>query len=137
MRRTAAQALGMIGDPQAIPPLIQALHDEDVWARREAAKALGKISISQAIPALQKTFQDRNARVRRATAEAPEKLPPVSPPPSKQKRRAWRKRLTSIRWAARQAKDYELLAAVLERQAAWETALSPWQDPLPPPPGPT
>jgi hypothetical protein len=44
--------------------------------------------------------------------------------------------MASIRRTARRAKDYELLAAVLERQAAWETALSPWQDPLQPPPVP-
>jgi hypothetical protein len=44
--------------------------------------------------------------------------------------------MASIRRAARRAKEYELLAAVLERQAAWEAALSPWQDPLQPPPVP-
>jgi len=74
--------------------------------------------------------------VRQAAAEALLKLLPISPPQNEQERRAWQKRLTSIRWAARQAKDYERLAAVLERQAAWETALSPWQDPLQPPPVP-
>jgi hypothetical protein len=57
-------------------------------------------------------------------------------PQNEQERRAWQKRLTSIRRAARRAKDYELLAPVLERQAAWEAALSPWQDPLQPPPVP-
>jgi hypothetical protein len=74
--------------------------------------------------------------VRRAAAEALLKLLPVSLPQNEQERRAWQKRLTSIRRAARRAKDYELLAAVLERQAAWEAALSPWQDPLQPPPVP-
>jgi hypothetical protein len=33
-------------------------------------------------------------------------------------------------------KSTDLLTAVLERQAAWQAALDPWQDPLQPPPVP-
>jgi type VI protein secretion system component VasF len=44
--------------------------------------------------------------------------------------------LASIRRAVRRAKAYQLLSTVLEQQAAWAAALSPWQDPLQPPPVP-
>jgi hypothetical protein len=44
--------------------------------------------------------------------------------------------LAYIRRAARRKKERELLTTILERQAAWQAALSPWQDPLQPPPVP-
>ncbi|SNB74030.1 HEAT repeat domain-containing protein, partial [Thermoflexus hugenholtzii] len=98
--------------------------------------ALGKIGDPQALPALTQALQDKNADVRWAAAEALLKLLPAAPPQDEEERRAWRKRLASIRRAARQARAFDLLAAVLERQAAWAAALSPWQDPLQPPPVP-
>ena len=55
VRRAAAEALGAIGDPRAVPPLIKALGDYgEYWydVRRAAAEALGKLSDPQAIPAL-------------------------------------------------------------------------------------
>jgi hypothetical protein len=39
-----------IGDPQAIPHLIQALQDEDYEVREAACEALGRIGDPQAIP---------------------------------------------------------------------------------------
>jgi hypothetical protein len=42
VRRKAAEALGRIGSPAAVPALTQALQDQDDWVRREAAEALGK-----------------------------------------------------------------------------------------------
>jgi HEAT repeat protein len=44
--------LGAIGDPQAVPALIQALGDSDRAVRRAAAEALGKLGDPQAVPAL-------------------------------------------------------------------------------------
>jgi HEAT repeat protein/energy-coupling factor transporter ATP-binding protein EcfA2 len=135
VRGTAAKALEQIGPP-AVPALLEALQDEDWRVRQAAAEALGQIGDPQATPALIQALQDEDWRVRRAAVKALLKLLPVSPPQNEQERRAWQKRLTSIRRVARRAKEYELLAAVLERQAAWETALSPWQDPRQPPPVP-
>ena len=43
VRRTAAEALGKVGDRRAVEPLIAALKDSDDYVRREAAEALGKI----------------------------------------------------------------------------------------------
>jgi HEAT repeat protein len=136
VRKMAAHALEQIGDPQATPTLIQALRDEDVWVRWAAAQALEKIGDPQAIPALIQALRNEKGLVRVAAARALMRLTPVSPPQNEQERHAWQKRMASIRRAARRAKEYKLLAAVLERQAAWETALSPWQDPLQPPPVP-
>jgi HEAT repeat protein len=136
VRWTAASLLWWIGDPQATPALMEALKDEDSDVREAAAWALAKIGDPQATPALIQALQDKDRDVREAAARALLKLLPVSPPQNEQERRAWQKRMASIRRAARRAKEYELLAAVLERQAAWEAALSPWQDPLQPPPVP-
>jgi ABC-type multidrug transport system fused ATPase/permease subunit len=126
VREAAAKALGEIGDA-----LTQALRNEKEEVREAAAKALGEIG-----DALTQALRDEKEEVRQAAARALMRLTPVSPPQNEQERRAWQKRMASIRRAARRAKDYELLAAVLERQAAWEAALSPWQDPLQPPPVP-
>ena len=43
VRRAAAEALGTIGDPWAVDPLIAALRDERWYVREAAAEALGKI----------------------------------------------------------------------------------------------
>jgi hypothetical protein len=105
--------------------------------RRSATKRQVRwAAAGPAIPALIQALRDEKWEVRQAAAKALMKLTPVSPPQNEQERRAWQKRMASIRRAARRAKEYELLAAVLERQAAWEAALSPWQDPLQPPPVP-
>jgi hypothetical protein len=104
--------------------------------RHAAAEALRQIGDPQATLALTQALRDEKEEVRWAAAEALMRLTPVSPHQNEQERRAWQKRMASIRRVARRAKNYELLAAVLERQAAWETALSPWQDPLQPPPVP-
>jgi hypothetical protein len=122
--------------PPATPALIQALRDEKWEVRQAAAEALGQIGDPQATPALIQALRDEKWLVREAAAKALGKLLPISLPQNEQERRAWQKRMASIRRAARRAKEYELLAAVLERQAAWEAALSPWQDPLQPPPVP-
>ena len=136
MRRAAAEALGNIGDPPALPALLQALQDEDGGVRRAAAEALGNIGDPQALPALTQALQDKDGWVRRAAVKALKQLLPASLPQGEKERRAWQERLRAIRRAARRARAFDLLAAVLERQAAWAAALSPWQDPLQPPPVP-
>ena len=72
--RAAAEALGAIGDPQAVPPLIKALGDWGDWwsenVRRAAAEALGNLGDPQAIPALKKRLYDESEAVRNAARDA-------------------------------------------------------------------
>ena len=103
--------------------------------RRAAAEALEKMG-PQAVSALTQALQDKDGWVRRAAVKALKQLLPASLPQGEKERRAWQERLRAIRRAARRARAFDLLAAVLERQAAWAAALSPWQDPLQPPPVP-
>jgi HEAT repeat protein len=70
VRLYAAEALAVIGGPQAVSTLLAALHNPDCEVRQPAAKALGAIRDPQAVPALLPTLRDRNARVRQAAARA-------------------------------------------------------------------
>ena len=48
-RWKAAEALGRLGDPDAVEPLIDALWDDDSRVRLKAAWALGQIGDSRAV----------------------------------------------------------------------------------------
>jgi phycocyanobilin lyase alpha subunit len=52
LRRNAARALGKLGDPQAVPALIQCLACDDFYVREAAAQSLGMLGNRQAIPGL-------------------------------------------------------------------------------------
>jgi HEAT repeat protein len=51
-RKEAAEALGKIGGPFAVPTLISLLGDSAHWMRTLAAEALGKIGDTSAVQAL-------------------------------------------------------------------------------------
>ena len=55
--RNVCVALGNIGDPQAVPALIGALHDHEALIRGHAAWALGRIRSEEAMNALYGAFQ--------------------------------------------------------------------------------
>jgi HEAT repeat protein len=60
VRWAAANALGNIGSPEAITPLIQALTgDKNESVRRDAAKALGKIGGPESIEPLIAALEDK------------------------------------------------------------------------------
>jgi len=67
-RASAVEALGRIGDPRAVGPLIVALKDEDESVRKAAAEALGHIRDSRAIEPLIAALKDSN--MRKAAVEA-------------------------------------------------------------------
>jgi HEAT repeat protein len=73
VRRAAAEALGDLGDPQAVPALVGALGEwGDLWSenvRRAAAEALVKIG-TPAVPALIQALGHYWYDIRRAAAEA-------------------------------------------------------------------
>jgi HEAT repeat protein len=74
LRLYACQAAGIIGLPELIEPLIDALLDDSEWVRTYAAIALGKIGDRRAIIPLIRSFSDRNADVHRNIVLAFERL---------------------------------------------------------------
>jgi HEAT repeat protein len=76
VRDAAVEALGEVGDSQAVNPLIYLLEDrdEDAALRERACKALGMIGDPRAIETLDLTLKDEDPGVRRASAEALKKL---------------------------------------------------------------
>jgi HEAT repeat protein len=135
VRWAAAKALGEIGDQAAVEGLLRALGDENWWVRRAAAEALGQIG-APAVPGLLAALRDADWRVRWAAARALRNLLPASPPRDRDKRRTWQKAMAAMRRIAWRKRDTYLLTTVLERRAAWQVMLDPWQDPLQPPPVP-
>jgi hypothetical protein len=57
-RARAANGLGVLGDPQAISPLLGATKDEYPYVRAEAAFALGKLRATQAEKRLRELVED-------------------------------------------------------------------------------
>ncbi len=70
VRRSAADALGKIGNEAAVEALLQALNHEDSDVRRSAAYALGKIRNEAAVEALLQALNDEDSDVRRSAAYA-------------------------------------------------------------------
>ncbi len=66
VRSIAAGALGKIGDPSGVAPLIQAMEDEDSNVRQNAAYALANLGDVAALEALTKATEDESWFVRGA-----------------------------------------------------------------------
>ena len=64
IRGNAAYALGVIGDVQAVEPLILALKDEHPYVRAYAAQALGMIGDARSVKPLINTLTDYFSDVR-------------------------------------------------------------------------
>ena len=69
-RRTAAQALGKLGDKADLSALVKAAKDPSSWVRSAVADALGGIGGAQVVETLQVLAKDENAQVRAAATEA-------------------------------------------------------------------
>ncbi|MEO8500105.1 MAG: HEAT repeat domain-containing protein [Vicinamibacteria bacterium] len=76
IRRRAALAAGRIGDPLAIPRLMQRLHDPEVEVRRATAFALGLLGSEEAAPALISLLRDPDPVTRGRAAEAVSRIAP-------------------------------------------------------------
>src|SRR3989338_618077 len=72
VRRKAAEALGEIGGPKVVEPLIEAIkNDEDKDVRWTAARALGKIGGPKAVDALIEAMKkDEDEDVKNSAARA-------------------------------------------------------------------
>lgn len=69
-RSSAAETLGQLGDPSAVPSLIASLRDKAVSVRKESARALGNIRDARAIDALIGSLNDDDPDARGAAATA-------------------------------------------------------------------
>ena len=63
IRQVVAYLLGQAGDPRAIEPLIDALHDEHVGVRGAAANALGNLGDAQVLPYLRPLLKEPNPQL--------------------------------------------------------------------------
>ncbi len=67
----ASRTLGVLGDANAIPTLVQCLRDEDIDVSMDAADALGRIGNHDAIPPLLESLKhDPNGEVKIAVVDA-------------------------------------------------------------------
>jgi HEAT repeat protein len=69
VRACAAYNLGVIGDAEAVPALIDLLGSDSVMDRRAAALALGKIGGEEADSALEAALEDEDEVVQKFAAE--------------------------------------------------------------------
>lgn len=70
VRRNAAETLGLIGQTESVPLLINALNDPYWQVRWAAIEALGEIGDRQAVPYITPLLKDGHGYVGRAAAEA-------------------------------------------------------------------
>lgn len=66
----AAESLGKIGDTRAVGPLIAVLGSDEKWLRRNAAEALGKLHASFAVEPIIQLLSDKKHDVRQLSAWA-------------------------------------------------------------------
>jgi HEAT repeat protein len=73
-RWKAAEALGRIGDPEAVDELISTLWDDDANVRMKAAWALGQIGDRRAYAPLQRLYRMETERTKEIIEEALENI---------------------------------------------------------------
>lgn len=66
----AAESLGKIGDTKAVGPLIGVLSSDEKWLRRRAAEALGKFRDPIAVEPIIRLLSDKKHDVREVSARA-------------------------------------------------------------------
>jgi HEAT repeat protein len=66
----AAESLGKIGDVRAVEPLIAVLNSDEKWLRRNAAEALGKLRAASAVEPIIRLLGDKKHDVREVSARA-------------------------------------------------------------------
>jgi HEAT repeat protein len=77
-RECAIQALGNIGDPRAIEPLINALGDENIGVRRSAAHALSNLIEKDELEAVARAFAQADEDAQKAALETIRKASPLA-----------------------------------------------------------
>jgi bilin biosynthesis protein len=74
VRWETTRALGELGDPRAVEPLLEALEDERVYVRRGAAWALGEIGDARAVGPLTRIARDKGNRISEIAVEALDRI---------------------------------------------------------------
>lgn|GEM_PF-1646460 len=77
-RECAIQALGNIGDPRAIEPLMTALGDENIGVRRSAAHALSNLIEKDELEAVAKALSQLDVGAQKAALEIIRKVSPLA-----------------------------------------------------------
>jgi HEAT repeat protein len=83
LRRYLALSLGEMGDPRAVPTLLDALHDNDAQTAIYAAWGLGSIGDARAVPGLVPLLEHEDPGLRKIAAyalgaiDAPESIEPL------------------------------------------------------------
>jgi HEAT repeat protein len=116
VRAAAAYALGQIGDPRAVEPLIAALGDESSDVRQDAAYALGEIKDPRAVEPLIAALKDWHSNVRKAAAKA---LVKIGTPAVELLIAALRDEDERVRQAAAEALDHLGWKPARDENAAW------------------
>ncbi|MFB6122826.1 MAG: HEAT repeat domain-containing protein [Haloferacaceae archaeon] len=70
LRMASANALGRLGDEDAVPALVESLTDPDPRVRERVARACGKLGDPRAVDALRERVDGDERRVRQAAADA-------------------------------------------------------------------
>jgi HEAT repeat protein len=73
-RWKAAEALGRLGDPGAVEPLIDALWDDDSLVRLKAAWALGQVGDYRAVAPLKRLYRMEKEDMKESISEAIEEI---------------------------------------------------------------
>ena len=73
-RWKAAEALGRLGDPGAVEPLIDALWDDDSRVRLKAAWALGQVGDRRAVAPLKHLYRMEKEDMKESISEAIEEI---------------------------------------------------------------
>jgi HEAT repeat protein len=73
-RWKAAEALGRLGDPGAVEPLIDALWDDDSRVRLKAAWALGQVGDVRAVAPLKRLYRMEKEDMKESISEAIEEI---------------------------------------------------------------
>ena len=76
-RWNAAEALGRLGDPRAVEPLIDTLWDDDARVRTKTAWALGMLGDPRALGPLQRLYRIEREDARETIQEAMEMIKQV------------------------------------------------------------
>jgi HEAT repeat protein len=121
IRLAAATALGRIGDPRAVDPLISALEDQP-RVREVAAMALGEIGDPRAVESLIRALEDADWELRSMIAKSLGKI--GDPRTAKPLVNLLRDKSENVRWYASQALEAITGESFGEDIAQWEHIIS-------------